>query len=87
MIIFENNNLFIKTFFGRLNKRIWLSEYFVNEYIFKNLKPEPVEKKEPPIITKIKKIKFKLVWLTSSDNPMLEILLTKDKKLYVKFVS
>jgi hypothetical protein len=29
-------------------------EYLVNEYIFKNLKPELVEKKDPPIITKIK---------------------------------
>ena len=52
--ILENINLFIKIFLGRLKDKIWLKEYFVNEYIFKNLKPELVEKKEPPIITKIK---------------------------------
>ena len=52
--ILENINLFIKTFLGRLKDNIWLKEYLVNEYIFKNLKPELVEKKEPPIITKIK---------------------------------
>ena len=34
--------------------------YFVMEYIFKNLKPELVEKKDPPIITSIKYTKFKL---------------------------
>ena len=53
-LILENNNLFIKTFLGLLKDKIWLNEYFVNEYIFKNLKPELVEKKDPPIITKIK---------------------------------
>ena len=54
ILMLENNNLFIKTFLGRLNERIWFNEYLVNEYIFKNLNPEPVEKKEPPIITNIK---------------------------------
>ena len=53
-LILENNNLFIKTFLGLLKDKIWLNEYLVNEYIFKNLKPELVEKKDPPIITKIK---------------------------------
>ena len=38
-----------------------LIEYLVKEYIFKNLKPELVEKKDPPIITSKIKIKFKLV--------------------------
>ena len=53
-LILENINLFINTFLGRLKDSIWFKEYLVNEYIFKNLKPELVEKKEPPIITKIK---------------------------------
>ena len=52
--IFENISLFIKTFFGLLKDKIWFSEYLVSEYIFRNLKPELVEKKEPPIITSIK---------------------------------
>ena len=53
-LILENNNLFIKTFLGLLKDKIWLNEYFVSEYIFKNLKPELVEKKDPPIITSIR---------------------------------
>ena len=53
-LILEKINLFINTFFGLLKERIWLIEYLVKEYIFKNLKPELVEKKEPPIITSIK---------------------------------
>lgn len=53
-LILENINLFIKTFFGLLKDRIWLNEYLVKEYIFKNLIPELVEKKDPPIITKIR---------------------------------
>ena len=50
-LILEKTNLFIYTFFGLLKERIWLIEYLVKEYIFKNLKPELVEKKDPPIIT------------------------------------
>ena len=53
-LILENNSLFIKTFLGLLKDKIWLNEYLVNEYIFKNLKPELVEKKDPPIITSIR---------------------------------
>ena len=53
-LILKNNNLFIKTFLGLLKDKIWLNEYFVNEYTFKNLKPELVEKKDPPIITSIR---------------------------------
>ena len=30
-LIFEKTSLFIKTFFGLLNERIWLIEYFVKE--------------------------------------------------------
>ena len=53
-LILENTNLFIKTFFGLLKDKSWFIEYLVKEYIFKNLNPELVEKKEPPIITKIR---------------------------------
>ena len=50
------------------------------------VKPELVEKKEPPIITSKIYIKCKLAWSTSREIPILEMLLTKDKKLYVKLV-
>ena len=86
-LILEKASLFINTFFGLLKERIWLIEYLVKEYIFKNLKPELVEKKDPPTITSKIKIKFKLVWSISREIPIFEILLTKDKKLKVKLVS
>ena len=86
-LILEKISLFINTFFGLLKERIWLIEYLVKEYIFKNLKPELVEKKDPPIITRRIYIKFKLAWSTSSEIPIFEILLTKDKKPFVKLVS
>ena len=86
-LILEKISLFINTFFGLLKERIWLIEYLVKEYIFKNLKPELVEKKDPPTITSKIKIKFKLFWSSSREIPIFEILLTKDKKLYMKLVS
>ena len=86
-LILEKTNLFINTFFGLLKERIWLIEYLVKEYIFKNLKPELVEKKDPPIITSKMYIKCKLTWSTSREIPILEMLLTKDKKLNMKLAS
>ena len=85
--ILENTSLFMNTFLGLLKERIWLIEYFVSEKIFKNLKPELVEKNEPPIITNSKKIKYKFGWSTFKEKPILEILLVKDKKVYVKALS
>jgi hypothetical protein len=41
--------------------------------------PELVEKKEPPMITKIKKINERFFGLLSSEIPILETLLVKDK--------
>tara|TARA_B100001027_G_C16252111_1_gene324963 strand:+ start:270 stop:506 length:237 start_codon:yes stop_codon:yes gene_type:complete len=61
-----------------------LIEYLNNEYIFINLRPELVEKKEPPIITKIRKIKVKLDCFKSSEKPIFEILLEIDKRLFRK---
>ena len=49
-----------------------------------NLRPELVEKKEPPIITKIKKIKLKFDLSVFIENPIFEILLDIDKKLFEK---
>ena len=49
-----------------------------------NLNPELVEKKDPPIITKIKKIKVRFFCSLSIENPILDILLDTESKLYVK---
>ena len=83
-LILVNINLFIKTFFGLLKDKIWFIEYLNKEYIFINLKPELVEKKEPPIITNIKNIRDKLDWLVFKEKPMLETLLDIDKKFIKK---
>ena len=51
--------------------------------------PELVEKKEPPIITKIKNIKDKFLGLLSKEKPMFDTLLLKQNnnklKSYSKF--
>ena len=83
-LILLKNNLFIKIFFGLLKDKIWLIEYLNNEYIFINLRPELVEKNEPPIITKIRKIKVKLDCFKSSEKPIFDILLEIDKRLFRK---
>ena len=82
--IFVNINLFVNTFLGLLKDKIWFKEYFNKEYIFINLKPELVEKKEPPIITKIKNKRDKFCWSFSRENPILDMLLVIDKKLIEK---
>ena len=67
----------IKLFIENLNK----------EKSFKKRIPELVEKKEPPIITKIKKIKDKLFGFVLSENPIFEILLVNDKNKSIKLLS
>tara|TARA_Y100000992_G_scaffold185661_1_gene125576 strand:+ start:629 stop:853 length:225 start_codon:yes stop_codon:yes gene_type:complete len=52
------------------------------EYILINLRPELVEKKDPPIITKIKNIKFRLGCSLFNEKPILEILLEIAKRLF-----
>tara|TARA_B100001996_G_C18341076_1_gene470198 strand:+ start:357 stop:506 length:150 start_codon:yes stop_codon:yes gene_type:complete len=46
-----------------------------------NLNPELVEKKDPPMITKIKNIKYKLFGMDFEENPIFEILLDIDKNI------
>tara|TARA_B100001027_G_C16080516_1_gene247082 strand:- start:63 stop:230 length:168 start_codon:yes stop_codon:yes gene_type:complete len=50
-----------------------------NKKSLENLNPELVEKKDPPMIIRIIKIKVRF-WGTSKENPMLEIELQIDKK-------
>tara|TARA_Y100001936_G_C15478479_1_gene362284 strand:+ start:375 stop:527 length:153 start_codon:yes stop_codon:yes gene_type:complete len=44
--------------------------------------PELVEKKDPPIITRIKKIKDRFGWFVLSEKPILDMLLAIDNKLF-----
>tara|TARA_B110000858_G_C17392211_1_gene288672 strand:- start:268 stop:450 length:183 start_codon:yes stop_codon:yes gene_type:complete len=46
-----------------------------------------VEKKEPPIITSIKKINDKFIELLLRENPILETLLVRDKNSLLKSLS
>tara|TARA_B100000780_G_scaffold2622_1_gene2226 strand:- start:88 stop:270 length:183 start_codon:yes stop_codon:yes gene_type:complete len=46
-----------------------------------------VEKKDPPIITNIKKINDKFVELLLKEKPMLETLLAKDRSNSLKLLS
>ena len=84
--VFEKSSRFINIFLGLLKESIWLRENMIKEYIFINLNPELVEKKEPPIITNIKNIKVKLDWFELSEKPILDILLDTDKRLIEKLV-
>ena len=49
-----------------------------------NLNPELVEKKDPPIITRIKNIKIKSDLPVSREKPILDILVETDKRLFEK---
>ena len=56
-----------------------LIENLKSKKSFENLKPELVEKKEPPIIIRIIKMNDRF-WGASKENPILEIELQIDKK-------
>ena len=43
-----------------------------------------MEKKEPPIITKIRKINERFFWFESNEKPILDILLINERKLNKK---
>ncbi len=63
-----------------------------NEYLSKlniliTLKPELVEKKDPPTITNIRKIKDKFEGIFSKEIPRLETLLDKETKIFKKLFS
>ena len=69
-----------------------LDSKLFNEYLSKliiliTLKPELVEKKDPPTITKIRKIKDKFEGIFSKEIPRLETLLDKETKIFKKLFS
>ena len=71
-------------FLGLLQESISFIEYLNKEYTFKNLIPELVEKKDPPIITMIKKINDKFVDSLFNEIPIFETLLVNDKNKLTK---
>mgnify|MGYP007063482396 CR=1 FL=1 len=82
--ISEKVNLFIYTCLGFVWDKSSLIENLINDYNFKNLIPELVEKKDPPITTNNRKIKYKLSGVLFIDIPIFEILLTNEKNIDMK---
>ena len=62
-------------------------EYLSKLNILITLKPELVEKKDPPTITKIRKTKDKFDGTFSKEMPKLETLLDKETKIFKKLFS
>ena len=60
---------------------------FIKDKTFITLKPELVEKKDPPIITKIKKINDKFFGVSSKEIPKFEILLIIETSIFKKLLS
>ena len=69
---------------GLTCERSSLIENLINKYNFKNLIPELVEKKDPPIITKIKNKKNKLFGVLFKEIPILDMLLAIENKIKEK---
>ena len=85
ILTLENKTLFKSICFGFEWDKSSLNENFVNRKTFINRNPELVETNDPPIITKIRNTKL-LLLLTSKEKPILEILLTKEKKVRAKLL-
>ena len=62
-------------------------EYLNKKYTFNNLRPELVEKKEPPIITIIKNINHKFDGESLKDIPIFDMLLVNEKRTVEKLYS
>ena len=76
----------MKIFFGFAFEIISLIENWNKDTIFKNLKPELVEKNDPPIIIKIKKIIDKYSGVLFNDTPIFDTLLAIAKKITPKLI-
>ena len=85
--VFENRRRFMNMFLGLLNESIWFKENLIKEYIFINLSPELVEKKDPPIITKSRNINWRLLNSLFKEIQILEILLKIENIIFIKSLS
>ena len=77
-------NFLLKILLGFELDKISFIEYLNKKNIFKNRKPELVEKKDPPITTRIKKINHKFGGEFFNENPMFETLLVKENRMLEK---
>ena len=79
-----NWNFLLKILLGFELDKISFIEYLNKKNIFKNLKPELVEKKDPPITTRTKKINHNFGGEFFKENPMFETLLVKENRILEK---
>ena len=84
---FNKVTLFKYIWFGFVLESKLFKEYLSKLNILITLKPELVEKKDPPIITKIRKIKDKFDGIFSKEIPRLETLLDKETRIFKKLFS
>ena len=77
-------NLLVYTLFGLEYESISFMECLNKKYIFKSLKPELVEKKEPPLITIIKYNNHKFDGVSFNEIPILDMLLVNENKIEEK---
>ena len=76
--------MLIKIFLGFTCEIKSLIENLNKAYSFKKRKPELVEKKDPPIITRIKNKKDKFEGLSFNEIPIFDILLVNESKIKLK---
>ena len=78
--------MLINTFLGLALEIISLIENLNKETNFKNLKPELVEKKDPPIIINNKNINDRYSGEVFKDTPIFDTLLAIDNKIVEKLI-
>ena len=83
-LISRQRCLLIKIFLGFTCEIKSLIENLNKAYSFKKRKPELVEKKDPPIITRIKNKKDKFEGLSFNEIPIFDILLVNESKIKLK---
>ena len=83
----EKANLLLNTCLGLAWESNSFNEKVINECIFMNRIPELVEKKDPPIITKIKNTNERLDGTLFLEIPTFDILLVKESNILVKLDS
>ncbi len=86
LILFKDN-LFEYTWLGFEWDNKLFKENFIKVKTFITLKPELVEKKEPPSITRIRKTKTRFLGTFSNEIPMFETLLAIETNIFKKLLS
>ena len=89
LLVFKlvNEILFKYIWFGFVWESKLFIEYLIKDKTLTTLKPELVEKKDPPIITSIKKINDKLLAESLKEIPKFDTLLVIETSVFKKLLS